>query len=75
MKYWKACGGICPWLTDTDEDIAAVADTTQIYSYADAPNIVFVLVDDWGWNDVGFRSNYMSWTTPTIDRLASEGTQ
>ena len=26
-----------------------------------------------GWNDVGYRSTYLNWTTPTIDRLASEG--
>ena len=34
---------------------------------------MFVLVDDWGFNDVGFRSSYLSWTTPTFDSLASEG--
>ena len=32
-----------------------------------------MLVDDWGWNDVGYRSTYMDWTTPTVDRLAKEG--
>ena len=26
-----------------------------------------------GWNDVGYRSTYMNWTTPTIDKLAAEG--
>jgi hypothetical protein len=42
-------------------------------SSSSSPNIVFVLVDDWGYNDVGYRSSYLSWTTPTIDKLASEG--
>ena len=42
-------------------------------SSSSTPNIVFVLVDDWGYNDVGYRSSYLSWTTPTIDKLASEG--
>ena len=49
-------------------------DTTATSSSSStSPNIVFVLVDDWGWNDVGWRSTYLSWTTPNIDRLASEG--
>ena len=26
-----------------------------------------------GFNDVGYRSTYLSWTTPTIDRLAAQG--
>jgi Sulfatase len=81
-------GGITPWLdgafsTDGDnEDNSDSKDSRrklelpelkQKYSYSDAPHIVFVFVDDWGWNDVGYRSTYLSWTTPTIDRLASEG--
>ena len=39
-----------------------------------APNlkaVVFVLVDDWGYNDVGFRSTDLK--TPTIDALAATG--
>jgi len=47
--------------------------TTTTSSSSSSPNIVFVLVDDWGWNDVGWRSTYLSWTTPNIDRLAAEG--
>jgi arylsulfatase A-like enzyme len=36
------------------------------------PNIVFVLVDDMGWTDLGcFGSKY--YETPNIDRLASQG--
>lgn len=36
------------------------------------PNIVFVLVDDLGWTDLGcFGSTY--YETPNIDRLASQG--
>ena len=42
-------------------------------SSSSSPNIVFVLVDDWGYNDVGYRSTYMDWTTPNIDKLASQG--
>jgi arylsulfatase A-like enzyme len=68
---WKACGRVCAWIAD--EDDYQPLQVEQIYDYADAPNIVFVLVDDWGYNDVGFRSNYISWTTPTFDHLASQG--
>ncbi len=36
------------------------------------PNIVFILIDDLGWADVGcYGSTY--YQTPTIDRLAGEG--
>lgn len=36
------------------------------------PNIIFVLVDDMGWTDLGcFGSTY--YETPNIDRLASQG--
>ncbi len=36
------------------------------------PNIVFILIDDLGWADVGcFGSRY--YETPNIDRLASQG--
>uniref|UniRef100_A0A7S3XL37 Sulfatase N-terminal domain-containing protein n=1 Tax=Heterosigma akashiwo TaxID=2829 RepID=A0A7S3XL37_HETAK len=36
------------------------------------PNIVFLLVDDQGYNDVGYNSNDLH-ITPTIDALASDG--
>lgn len=68
VDSWEDCGGICPWIgTDDSPEIE------QIYFPDSAPNIVFLLVDDWGFNDVGFRSTYMSWTTPNIDKLASTG--
>ncbi|XP_046561888.1 arylsulfatase B-like isoform X1 [Haliotis rubra] len=35
------------------------------------PNIVFIVADDLGWNDVGFRNPHMK--TPNIDKLATEG--
>ena len=35
------------------------------------PHILFVLVDDLGWSDVGFHGSKIH--TPNIDRLASEG--
>ena len=38
---------------------------------ATPPHIVFILADDLGWSDVGWRNSFMP--TPTLDRLASEG--
>eukprot|EP01034_Spumella_vulgaris_P032948 gene32948-40670_t len=45
----------------------------QIYSAASAPHIVMFVVDDWGYNDIGYQSTYLGWTTPNIDKLAKNG--
>ena len=70
-QAWIKCGGKCAFL-----NVSYSLEVDQIY-FPDAaenpPNIVFVFVDDWGWNDIGYRSTYMSWTTPTIDSLAENG--
>jgi len=66
---WEAAGGITSWI----ESDFTPTEIEQIYSYDDAPHIVFVLVDDWGYNDIGYRSSYLNWTTPTIDKLGEEG--
>ena len=36
------------------------------------PNIIFILNDDWGWNDVSFHGA-CDFTTPRIDELAATG--
>ncbi len=36
------------------------------------PNIIFILIDDMGWSDVGFMGSRY-YETPNIDKLASEG--
>lgn len=44
---------------------------TLVTSASSKPNILFVLVDDLGWSDVGFHGSKIK--TPNVDRLASEG--
>ena len=36
------------------------------------PNVVFIMVDDLGWSDVGFNGSKL-YETPRVDRLASQG--
>ena len=44
---------------------------------ASKPHIVFMMVDDWGWADVGYHLNSTSKevVTPNIDKLVKEGLQ
>jgi len=48
--------------------LAMSSETEQIN-----PNIVIILVDDLGWNDVGYHNENVS--TPNIDRLAKAGVE
>jgi hypothetical protein len=38
-----------------------------------APNIVFILVDDWGYNAAGPTSTFLEWTQPHLTKMFSEG--
>ena len=69
FESWKAGGGLMPWV----ETKLKSGPIGKKYTNSDAPHIVFMLVDDWGWNDIGYHSSYMSWTTPNIDQLAANG--
>ena len=44
---------------------------------ATKPHIVFMMVDDWGWADVGYHLNFSTKevVTPNIDNLVKEGLQ
>jgi len=42
-----------------------------VASASPQPNILFVLVDDLGWSDVGFHGSKIK--TPNVDKLAREG--
>lgn len=49
---------------------ASVVLTTQA---AERPNIIVMVADDLGWNDVGFHGGDID--TPSLDRLAAEGVE
>jgi len=45
---------------------------TQSSSAGEKPNILLIVLDDWGWRDAGFMDNdYIE--TPTLDKLATTG--
>lgn len=54
--------------------IPDIAETDTIETVeSQAPNILVLLADDMGWNDVGYNSNDLQGLSPNIDMLASQG--
>ena len=41
-------------------------------SYAQSPNIIFIIADDLGWKDVGYNGSSF-YETPHLDRLSAQG--
>ncbi len=52
-------------------DMGAAAEET-LRAPTDKPNIIFILVDDLGWQDVGYMGAKF-YETPNIDQLAADG--
>jgi len=51
----------------------SVGSGSIVPAHPKQPNILFIFADDWGWGDLGCHGHpYIK--TPSIDRLASEGT-
>lgn len=42
-------------------------------STADNPNVFFIMIDDMGWNDIGYHSTDLANVTPNLDRLSASG--
>ena len=45
----------------------------SVATAADRPNVIVIVADDLGWNDVGFHGGNID--TPSLDRLAAEGVE
>ncbi|MBW2714073.1 MAG: sulfatase-like hydrolase/transferase, partial [Deltaproteobacteria bacterium] len=43
----------------------------MVASAQEKPNVVYILVDNWGWGDLSIQGSTIQ--TPNIDQLASEG--
>lgn len=54
--------------------LIATVTAASVLEAADSqpPNVVFIMVDDLGWSDVGFNGSKV-YETPNVDRLASQG--
>ena len=47
--------------------------TNEAFAAAEKPNVIAIVADDLGWNDVGFHGGDID--TPSLDRLAAEGSE
>jgi len=53
--------------------VAIITVTGIVVSAAERPNVVFILVDDLGYMDIGANNPDTFYETPNIDRLAESG--
>lgn len=37
------------------------------------PNVFFILIDDMGWDDIGYQSRDLRAMTPNLNRMAEDG--
>lgn len=47
--------------------------TNGAFAASEKPNVIIIVADDLGWNDVGFHGGDID--TPSLDRLAAEGSE
>ena len=66
MESRQVCGRVL-----LCSSVAVLLLVARVSAAASPPHILFVVVDDLGWSDVGFHGSKIQ--TPNIDKLASEG--
>ena len=69
MKTSAGCLGIAAGLLEPKQTVAS--GTKPDAGNGNRPNIVVLMADDTGWNDVGFHGSEIK--TPHLDRLAGNG--
>lgn len=68
-----AVRAICFWvaLAAGVEALAGISVASEVQARSEAPNIVYIISDDQGWRDVGYRAADIK--TPNLDSLSAEG--
>ena len=59
------------WVTCVGNDLCQLNHDLEKPTISSKPNILLVIVDDLGWNDIGYNNPEIK--TPFIDKLAFEG--
>lgn len=64
--------GACTGDVDADAPAPAPTASSTVVATADAPNVIFILVDDMGYGQLGVTGHPII-KTPNIDKLANDG--
>jgi hypothetical protein len=68
VSYYHQQSGVASTSLDASQPTATTATTTTTM-----PHVVFMLVDDMGMNDIGYKSSDLTSMTPQINDLATSG--
>ena len=74
IKTWISAGGVVPWKDASSSPPPKPAVRPEVAALPGAPNLVFIMIDDVGWNDPGYEgSSWLNFATPNMDHLVSNG--
>ena len=59
------------WISSTASTIVFISVGLLLVEAKQPPHIVFILADDFGWNDVGYHGSEIK--TPNLDKLSAKG--
>ncbi|CAM9401472.1 unnamed protein product [Ascophyllum nodosum] len=72
-EVFQATGTVATPAHEPHLRITPKENDARASSTSDKPNVFFIMVDDMGWNDIGYQSTDMANITPNLDRLAAGG--